>query len=208
MLNARGMGKSREHVRKMVVVAMLSGISIFLGVSGLGFIPLPLFKLTIMHIPVIIGAIIEGPIVGASIGLIFGLFSLYQNITAPTVMSPFFYNPIVSLLPRMLIGIVAYYMYVLLKNKFKNSKLAIGIAAICASLTNTIGVLGLIYLIYFQNYAEILLEKGTITSISTSTVTLGVLGIITTNGLPEAIFSALIAVPVVIGVFKINKKKI
>ncbi len=93
MLNTRGVGKSHENVRKMVVTAMLSGICLFLGLTGLGFVPLPLFKLTILHLPVIIGAIVEGPVVGASIGFIFGLFSIYQNITAPTPMSPFFYNP-------------------------------------------------------------------------------------------------------------------
>ncbi len=50
---------------------MLSGISIFLGLTGLGFINIPPVKATIMHIPVIIGAIIEGPIVGGLIGLVF-----------------------------------------------------------------------------------------------------------------------------------------
>ena len=110
---------------------MQSGICLFLGVTGLGFIPLPLFKLTILHLPVIIGAIIEGPIVGASIGFIFGIFSIYQNITAPTPMSPFFYNPIISILPRVLIGVISYYVYRILKRKIKNKKLSIGIAAIC-----------------------------------------------------------------------------
>ena len=43
MLNTRGVGKSHENVRKMVIIAMLSGICLFLGLTGLGFIPLPLF---------------------------------------------------------------------------------------------------------------------------------------------------------------------
>lgn len=206
MLNARGFGNSREHIRKMVVISMLSGISIFLGLTGLGFIPLPLFKLTILHLPVIIGAIIEGPIVGASIGFIFGLFSIYQNITAPTVMSPFFYNPIVSILPRVLIGIIAYYAYNFLKSKFKNLKLSIAIAAICGSLTNTIGVLGSIYLLYFKNYADILISKGSITSSSRGSVALALLSIVTTNGLAEALLSALICTAVVIAIFKMQKR--
>ena len=119
MLNTRGVGKSHENIRKMVIIAMLSGICLFLGLTGLGFIPLPLFKLTILHLPVIIGAIIEGPIVGGSIGLIFGLFSIYQNITAPTPMSPFFYNPLVSIVPRVLIGVLSYYIYKLIRAKLK-----------------------------------------------------------------------------------------
>lgn len=206
MLNERGMGNSRQNVRKMVIVAMLSGICLFLGLTGLGFIPLPLFKLTILHLPVIIGAIIEGPVVGASIGLIFGLFSIYQNITAPTPMSPFFYNPLVSILPRVLIGIVSYYVYKFLRSKLRNVKLSISIAAIIGSLVNTIGVLGLIYLIYFKDYAQILMDKGTVTSNSISAVTTALLTVIGTNGLAEAILSAIIVTPIVIAVSKIQKK--
>lgn len=208
MLNTRGMGKSHENVRKMVVISMLSGICIFLGLTGLGFIPLPLFKLTILHLPVIIGAIIEGPVVGGSIGLIFGLFSIYQNITAPTPMSPFFYNPLVSVLPRILIGVISYYIYKIIRVKVKNIKVSISIAAICGSLINTIGVLGTIYLVYFKDYATVLMEKGTITTNSMSAVTTALLTVIGTNGIAEAILSAVVVTPIVIAIFKMQKKNI
>lgn len=170
------------------------------------FYTITTFKLTILHLPVIIGAIIEGPIVGASIGFIFGIFSIYQNITAPTPMSPFFYNPIISILPRVLIGVISYYVYRILKRKLKNKKLSIGISAICGSLTNTIGVLGSIYLIYFKDYASILIENGTISAGSRSTVTVALLSIIGTNGMAEAALSALVAIPVIIAIFKMQKR--
>ena len=208
MLNTRGVRKSQQNVRKMVVIAMLSGICLFLGLTGLGFIPLPLFKLTILHLPVIIGAIIEGPVVGGSIGLIFGLFSIYQNITAPTPMSPFFYNPLVSVLPRILIGVISYYVYKIIRAKVKNIKVSISIAAICGSLINTIGVLGTIYLVYFKDYATVLMERGTISTNSMSAVTTALLTVIGTNGLAEAILSSLIVSPIVIAIFKMQKKNI
>lgn len=206
MLNTRGVGNSREQVRKMVVIAMLSGICVFLGLTGLGFIPLPIFKLTILHLPVIIGAIIEGPMVGASIGLIFGLFSIYQNITTPTIMSPFFYNPMVSIIPRVLIGIVSYYVYSFIKTKLKNHKLSIILASICGSLTNTIGVLGTIYLFYFKDYANILVNNGKINESSMKNVSIALLTIVGTNGLAEALLSALIVSPVIIAIFKMQKR--
>ncbi|MGG7212731.1 ECF transporter S component [Clostridium nigeriense] len=208
MLNTSGVGKSHENVRKMVVISMLSGICLFLGLTGLGFIPLPLFKLTILHLPVIIGAIIEGPVVGGSIGLIFGLFSIYQNITAPTPMSPFFYNPLVSVLPRVLIGVISYYVYKIIRSKVKNIKVSISIAAICGSLVNTIGVLGTIYLVYFKDYATVLMERGTISTNSMGAVTTALLTVIGTNGLAEAILSALVVTPIVIAIFKMQKKNI
>lgn len=72
-----------------------------------------------MHVPVIIGAIIEGPVVGALVGLVFGLFSMYQNFTAPGPTSFIFWNPIIAIIPRVLVGIVAYYVYRTLYNKIK-----------------------------------------------------------------------------------------
>lgn len=190
--------RKKFSVKQLVIIAMLSSISIFLGISGLGFIVLPAFKLTIMHIPVIIGAIIEGPMVGALVGLIFGLFSMYQNFTVPGPTSFIFWNPIIALIPRVLIGISAYYIYTILKNKFKNKSIPIGIAAVCATLINTIGVLGMTYLFYIEKYSIAL-------NISPELVGTTLLGVGVTNGIPEAILSALISIPIVSGLKKIRK---
>lgn len=103
-------------IRRMTTIGILGAISIVLGLTPLGFIPVGPTNATIMHIPVIIGAIIEGPVVGGLVGLIFGLFSIFQAITRPTPVSYVFLNPLVSVLPRVLIGIVSYYVYNTLKN--------------------------------------------------------------------------------------------
>lgn len=120
----------RTKTRKLVIISMLSAISIFLGLTGLGFIVIPPVKATIMQIPVIIGAIIEGPIVGAIIGLVFGLFSMYQALVAPTVTSFMFWNPIIALVPRILIGIASYYVY---KAAFNGSKKNLKLTALVSS---------------------------------------------------------------------------
>ena len=190
--------RSRIDIRKLVLIGALGGISIFLGVTGIGFIRLPIFNLTIMHVPVIIGALIEGPFVGASVGLIFGLFSMYQNFTAPGITSFIFWNPIIALVPRVIIGIIAYYSFQFLKNKFKNKSIAIGISSILATLTNTIGVLGLTYVFYLEQYAQA-------REISTEAVAGTLLTIAGTNGLAEAVASALITIPIVTTLLKIRK---
>lgn len=68
--NARG---QRISTRKMAVAGMLGAISIVLSVTGLGMIPMPSLagRATIMHVPVILAAILEGPVVGAFTGFIF-----------------------------------------------------------------------------------------------------------------------------------------
>lgn len=187
-------------IKQLTTIGMLSAISIFMGLTGLGFIPLPFMNATIMHIPVIIGAILEGPIVGASIGLIFGLFSLYQNISAPaSLLSPILINPIISVIPRILIGIISYYVYIFIKNHFNKKKLAYVLSAIIGTLTNTCGVLGFAYLFALDKYAEAY-------NVSTNAVA-GMLGaIIITNGIPECIISAILVVFVVTNLKKVLKR--
>ena len=192
--------KGRLSVRQITMIGMLSGISIFLGLTGLGFIPLPTMRATIMHIPVIIGAVIEGPVVGALVGLVFGLFSMYQNFTLPGPTSFIFMNPIIAIVPRILIGLVAYYVYSLIRNKIKKESISIAIAALLATFTNTAGVLSLAYLFYLEKYSAAL-------GINPDTAALAIAGIGITNGIPEAIISAVICVPVIIAIIKIKKDR-
>lgn len=188
---------SRLSTRQITIVGMLSAISIILGITGYGFIPLPIAKVTIMHIPVIIGAILEGPIVGALTGLIFGLFSIFQNITSPNILSFAFMNPLVSVIPRVLIGVTAYYCY---KFSFKNNQLLkIGLSAVIGSLTNTFGVLSMIYLLYARHFAEV---RG----INPSTTAKVIYGIALTNGIPEAIISVVIIIPVIMAIRRTIRK--
>ena len=188
--------EKRLGTRKLTVVGMLSAISVVLGLTGYGFIPLPFAKATIMHIPVIIGAIIEGPMVGMLIGLIFGIFSIAQNIMAPNILSFALINPLVSVLPRILIGLTSYYVYNLLKGKKEGVRIIV--ATVIGSLTNTFGVLTMIYVLYAARYAH---AKG----ISASAAAKTIYGIALINGVPEALIAVTIAVPVIMAVKKIKK---
>lgn len=183
-------------LRRLVVTGMLTGIIMFLGLTGLGFIVVPPVKATIMHIPVIIGAIIEGPIVGAATGLCFGLFSMYQAFTAPTPTSFLFWNPLIALVPRMLIGVVSYYVYAALVKKFP--KAAIGAGALFGALISTVTVLGLAYILYAERFANAI-------NINPSTVGKVLMTAGVTNGVPEALISVLVCVPVVTILKKIRK---
>jgi uncharacterized membrane protein len=183
--------------RQIAVIGMLSAITMVLGSTGLGFIPLPMAKATIMHIPVIIGAIIEGPLVGAIIGLIFGIFSIFQNMTNPSLLSFAFINPLVSVIPRVLVGIMAYYGYRLFSKR--NTTLGVGFGAAVGSLTNTFGVLTMIYVLYASQYAS---AKG----IDPATTAKVIYGIALTNGVPEAIVAVVIVTPIAVAIKRVLKK--
>jgi uncharacterized membrane protein len=167
-----------QTTRKIVIAGVMGAISIFLGATHLGFIPwLAGAALTIMHVPVIIGAVLEGPWVGLAIGFIFGAFSLIQGAIAPTGPADvWFTNPLVSIAPRLLIGPAAWLVYRALQNA--NEILALGVAGVAGSLTNTLLVLGALGLLG-------LLPWGLIGTIAV------------TNGIPEAILAAIITVAVV-----------
>ncbi len=124
-------------VRKIVIAGVLAAIALVLGLTQTGFVPVPnpTGRATIMHVPVIIGAILEGPLVGMLIGLIFGITSFL------TTSSVALKNPIVSIIPRILIGLAAYYAYAGLKRW--NEYAALAVSAFVGTATNTILVLGL-----------------------------------------------------------------
>ncbi|MDD2431418.1 MAG: ECF transporter S component [Firmicutes bacterium] len=118
-------------VRKITVAGLLGGIAILLGATSLGYIPTPWgLTLTLMHIPVILGAVLEGPYVGVATGLIFGLSSFLMP------RSPAMADPLVSVLPRLVIGIFAYLAFRATGKEW--------VGAIVGTATNTIGVLGMI----------------------------------------------------------------
>ena len=171
-------------------------------VPGLGYIPLGVIRATIIHVPVIIGALVLGPEKGAILGGIFGLTSLINNTFAPTVTS-FVFSPfytmgeirggvkslIICFVPRILIGIVAYYVYKLVRKIMKNSKhsmvTALALSGVAGSLTNTLLVMNLIYLFFGESYAAV-------KEIAYEALYGTILTVIGTNGIPEAIVSAIL----------------
>lgn len=235
------------NVRSMAIIGVLGAISVVLGVTPLGFIPVGPTRATIMHIPVIIGSIMEGPIVGGLVGLIFGLFSIFQAVTNPTPVSFVFLNPLVSVVPRVLIGITTYYVYNIFSNlgnkkslgvlytiwifivsylgygiyknvrysdsilmilmnislivfsilvvyfthiKFKDKSLDLITSSVIGTLTNTVGVLSTIYLLYGERFVK---ELGQDPTIARKII----VGIGITNGIPEVIIAIIIVTSVV-----------
>lgn len=137
------------NIRKIAVAGVLSAVAIFLGAPPLhvGFIPwFAGASLTIMAAPVIIGAILEGPIVGLVIGLLFGLSSLINAAVAPSGPSDvLFTNPLVSVVPRLFIGPLAWLIFRPFERKVR--PIGIVLAGLGGSLTNTVLVLGVIVLL-------------------------------------------------------------
>lgn len=161
-----------RNVKDFTLTAMFLAIMIILAVTPLGFIPIGPINATTMHIPVIIASIVLGPRIGAGLGAIFGVISLARATVVITpmsfVFSPFIANPltnhgdwravIVAIVPRILIGVVPYFVYKglhrLLKEKVR--PVSLFIAGLAGSMTNTILVMNLIFFFFKNSYADVL----------------------------------------------------
>ena len=149
------MSNKKHDTRWMVSVALMAAIVIVLANTPLGMIQLPVIKATTVHIPVIIGAILLGPKAGAILGFVFGVCSLISNTMAPTLLS-FAFSPFMSTtgIPgalkaiwisvgcRILIGLAAGWLWILLSKAKLNQIVALPIVGFVGSMVNTVTVMG------------------------------------------------------------------
>lgn len=191
--------KTKKHdTRWMVSVALMAAIVIVLANTLLGMIQLPIIKATTVHIPVILGAILLGPGAGAILGAVFGICSLVSNTMAPTLLS-FAFSPFLSTtgIPgalkaiwisvgcRILIGVVAGWLWVLFTKIKLNQFIALPIVGFVGSMVNTVTVMGSIYFLFAQQYAEA-------KEVALTAVFGLVMGTVTASGIPEAIAAAIL----------------
>lgn len=187
-----------KDTRYTVTVALMMAIIIVLANTPLGMIQLPIIKATTVHIPVIIGAIVLGPLAGAILGATFGVCSLISNTMAPTLLS-FAFSPFLSTTGiagclkalwiavgcRMLIGIAAGWLWILLKNVKINKLITLAVTGFVGSMVNTVTVMGSIFLLFAQQYADA-------KDVAREAVFGLIMGTVTASGIPEAIAAAIL----------------
>ena len=178
-----------KNTKNFTLTAMFLAILILLAVTPLGFIPIGPINATTMHIPVIIASIVLGPRLGAFLGGTFGLISMIRSTVIQTPLS-FVFSPfipvigtehgswkalLIAFIPRILIGVVPYFVY---------NTVALFLAGLAGSLTNTILVMNMIYFLFQQDYAKVI---GT----NLNAVYSAILAVIFTSGIPEGIVAGL-----------------
>lgn len=197
--------KNLLEVRTLALIGIMTGLIIIMTmIPFLGFIPVGPIQATTLHIPVIIVGIVEGPLAGGILGFMFGVISMIRAIVQPNPFSFMFMNPIIAIIPRILIGVFAGLVYKALRDKKAIGKASITISAAIGSLTNTIFVLGLIYLIYGQQYME------TVNKVKNQANTSAIKLIAATalsSGLVEMAVAAVIATPICMALIRAFKKR-
>lgn len=191
------MEKTKKDTRWMVSVALMAAIVILLANTPLGMIQLPIIKATTVHIPVIIGAVLLGPSAGAILGGVFGICSMISNTTAPTLLSfafsPFLAEDLLGIVKtlwiaigcRILIGVVAGWVWIGLQKLKVSPWVALPLTGFIGSMTNTIFVMGSIYLLLASQYASA-------KEVALDAVWGLIMATVTASGIPEAIAAAVL----------------
>ena len=194
----------KSMIKTTVTLGLFTAISIIMTVTPLGTIRLFWTEATIAHLPVVILAVLGGPLLGAAGGLILGLISMIYCIMNPVMLNVYIANPLVSIPARVLIGFLAGLVYKCMNKAFVKGErkgvkdaASIAVSAALGSLANTAGVLGMLYLLYGRRIAAELMELNTDTEQWRTIVLTALLGIATSQGLMEMALVAVVTVIVV-----------
>ena len=192
------MNSKKKDTRWLASVALMIAVVILLANTPIGMIQLPVIKATTVHIPVILGAILLGPMAGAILGATFGICSMISNTMAPTLLS-FAFSPFMSMtgLPgvakaiwvsvgcRIMIGVIAAWLWILLKKIGVNHIIALPITGFIGSMVNTVFVMGSIYFLFASQYASA-------KNVAIDAVWGLIMVTVTASGIPEAIVAAIL----------------
>lgn len=198
----------RQAVSDTAKLSLFVAIIVLLSVTPLGYLSLGVINATTIQIPVIIGGILFGWKKGALLGGVFGITSLVKNTVAPNITS-FVFSPFipvfgedsgslwaaaVCLLPRILIGVVAALLYRALSSAKVSDIVSCAVCGFAGALTNTVLVMGGIYLFFGPSYSAARQEAYEALLATVMTTITGI-------GITEAVISAVIvsavAVPLI-----------
>ncbi|HIR28298.1 MAG TPA: ECF transporter S component [Candidatus Choladousia intestinigallinarum] len=205
------MKTNTKDTRWLVSCALLAAIVILLANTPLGLIPLPVVSATTVHIPVIIGAILLGPAAGALLGGVFGICSMINSTFSSASLLSFAFSPLrsttglpgalkaiwIALGCRILIGVAAGWLWILLKKLKVNTNIALIITGFVGSMVNTITVMGSIFILFSHQYADAL-------EVAYSAVFGLIMGTVATSGVPEALAAAILVCGITKALLKVN----
>ena len=192
------MNSRKKDTRWLASVVLMMAVVILLANTPLGMIQLPVIKATTVHIPVILGAVILGPMAGSILGGTFGICSMISNTMAPTLLS-FAFSPFMSMTGilgmlkavwisvgcRILIGTAAGWLWILLKKVHLTPVIALPVTGFAGAMVNTVLVMGSIYKLFAVEYAQA-------QNVAVDAVWGLIMATVTASGIPEAVVSAVL----------------
>ena len=219
--NQSGAGASRDSrsaaIRSMILLALFMAIIILMAFTPIGYIDLPIIKATLIHVPVIVGSVLLGPRKGAFLGFVFGATSVIKNTMMPSALS-FAFSPVIPVpgldrgspwalvicfVPRILVGVTPWLIYRLCdvitrRTGVLGQGVALVLAGCVGAMTNTVLVMGTIYMVFRDAYAAV-------QNVPVDAVLGVVLGVVATNGVMETIVAAVLTTALCIPLMRVLK---
>lgn len=181
---------TRGKTQTMVYYGMIIAIIILMSVVPfLGFIQIPPIAITLVHIPVIIGAMLFDWKAGVVFGLAFGLSSLVVAMTRGAATDLLFINPLISVVPRVIFGALVYPIYKLFEKVQASEGLAIGLTAFVSSFVHSVLVLTMIFFVLSGQAQGGVLDNEIFQKVLAA--------VLTVNVTLEAVVSTIVAIPLV-----------
>lgn len=175
------------NTTKMVELAVLIAVIFLMAFTPLGYIKTPGIEITLIVIPVAVGAVVLGPTAGAILGFTFGLTSLIQGLMGPMGVTMFEISPISSIatciIPRILCGWLTGLVYVALKKGKRTQKLSVVLANLSCPVFNTIFFMSTMMLLYYDTPIVKSMQE-TLGVISPFALVVAIVGV---NGVIEAV---------------------
>lgn len=184
--------KQTINTKRLTMMAIATAILLIQNfVPFLGNLPLPPLNPTIIHITVIVFTFLLGTRDGMIIGAIWGIIRMIRAFAMPaSPLDPLIWtNPMIAVLPRLLVGLTVGVTYQWLQKRWPSTH-NLRISAFLGSLTNTVFVMLFIYVFFTEDIAYLM-------NIQMNNIVYGLLAIVVTSGIPEAIIAAIIA-PIVV----------
>lgn len=192
-------GRKKYTLQWLTGTAMMIAVTLVLGATPLGLIRTPILTATTLHIPVIIATLVLGLESGVLTGLVFGIQSFVNSFSSASFFGPFFINPMVSILPRVLFPVCVYVIARCAKRLTAGGKSVFAYIATSTlgTAAHTTMVMGMIYLLYGEKIRQMLeIQVNVPEALAARGVGMGIAAMAVSNGVPEMIVAALIA-PVV-----------
>lgn len=146
---------------RLVLTALLTALIIVMAFTPLGYLKAGAIEITFITIPVIIGAVLLGPVGGLFLGAVFGITSFIQCFGMSTFgVALFSVSPlctaIICIVPRVLMGWLTAVIFKAVSSKDKTSFVQYLVASIAGPLLNTILFTGTLLLLF--NNAPIIIQ--------------------------------------------------
>ena len=202
---ANGRVMNSEKTKTLAITGLMVAITIIMAFTLLGTIPLPIVSVTIAFLPAIITVMLMGFLPGLAVATTAGLCSMIRAYIMPTgILFPFIQNPLVSVLPRMLIAVTVFLVFRALIDTKIPKTISVGIAAAVGSITNTVGFLGMMWLLYASRLHDAIVASP---ATEATSVWAFFLGIITLNASMEVVVNTIIATLVVMALRRAKLSK-